>query len=259
MKPSLCYTSTDDKKPHRTQAPLAKDNQEPLMPQHPKAMFRHPKTKPFTFGRNDNLRRLNTYTMFPVEALLYDAILKNPLSILDIFALYHDLIFEGHEIPPQIAVFIAENLGSIAYGNKNFGDIIPEKVLKKARKNPPSRAITDLIKYYQNSSGKKIPLVNSSDGNDALTLASEHLAGYPWGLAERDAEVYVEPFLKQEGNFSPLPENALNKRRVKQNKREDRIFKMQGLLDWFYDKKITATNIDRWNEQKEKIHNLCKT
>ena len=221
-------------------------------------MPRYPKTKPFTFGRNENLRRLGSYRALPVEALLYDAMLKNPLSILDIFALYHDFVFEGDEVPPQIAVFIAEKIGSIAYDNKNFEDIIPEKSLKKARQNPPSPAISDLVTYFQNSSGKKIPLKNSSDGNDALAIASEHLAGYPWGLSERDAEVYVEFFLRPEGSFFPLYERALNERRVKQNKREDRILKMQILLDWFYNKKLTAKNIDQWNEQKEKIHELCK-
>lgn len=228
------------------------------MPQYIRPLLRHPKTRPFSFGRNGNLRRLNTYRALPVEALLYDAILKNPISILDIFALYHDCVFEGDKVPPQIAVFVAEKLGSIAYDNKNFEDIIPEKSLKEVRKNPPSPAISDLVKGIQNHKGKKIPLQNSSDGIDALPIASEHLAGHPWGLAERDADVYVDFFIKPEGDFYPLDEKALNERRVKQNKREDRIFQIQELLDWFYDNRITAESHGRWNEQKDKIHALCK-
>jgi len=225
-----------------------------------------PKIKPFTLGHNDNLRRLTRGRALPIEALLYDAIHGDALSILDIFALYHDYVFGGKAIPHQISVFIAEKLGSIAHGGKNFDDIIPEKELKKARRNPPSRAISDLIEGIQNNNGKKIPLKNSSDGNDALTIASERLAGYPWGVPERAVDEYIyfnlrppaEVFPFYKGEYIPLHEEKLNERRIMQNKREARIFEMQALLDWFYDKKLTAKNIDQWNEQKEKIHELCK-
>jgi len=92
-----------------------------------------PKIQRFTFGHNENLRCLTSAPGLPVEALLYDAIRGDALSILDIFALYHDHVFGGKAIPNQIAIFIAERLGSIVYDNKNFDDIIPKKELKKHR------------------------------------------------------------------------------------------------------------------------------
>lgn len=259
MKPGLCYTFLDSREPRWTTALMKTSILD--------FICLDPKIQPFTLGHNENLRCLTSGQGLPVEALLYDAIYGDALSILDIFALYHAYVFGGKDIPHQVSVFIAEKLGSIAHDNKTFEDIIPEKELKKAQRSPPSPAISALIESIQNNNGKKIPLKNAYEGYDALTIASQRLAGHPWGMPERAAEEYVytnlrppaEFFPYYEGKYTPLHEGKLNERRIKQNKRKDRIFKMQELLDWFYGKSITTENLDRWNEQKDKIHALCKS